>query len=173
MVPIVHKPLCNVFDRDSELSERPDIQNALVRHVALLTRVKNRVVGTQSLHDIICAQNGGLRGPNQTLFAHHGDVGKGDWQNGCASPWACGNQSHGTIFTGLVRCCGGQKGHQVLCDTNRSNSWATSAVRNGKGLVEIQVSHIDAKLCRSAKTDQSIQVGAIHVDLSAKGVNDL
>ncbi len=63
-----------------------------------------------------------------------------DWD--CASPGGRRHGSHGHLTSGGNHRVSRQIGTQALDDTNRSNAWATSAVRNGKGFMEIEVTNI-------------------------------
>src|SRR5215468_7241097 len=55
---------------------------------------------------------------------------------------------------------------------NWPHSRTAAAVRNAKGLVEIEMANVGPKIARTAKTDLRVHVGPIHVDLPAMRVND-
>ena len=61
----------------------------------------------------------------------------------------------------------------MLRDANRSHSGSAAAVRNAKGLVQIQMTNIRADVARPAKPDLRIHVRAVHINLSAVRVHDL
>ena len=56
---------------------------------------------------------------------------------------------------------------------NGANPWATAAVGNAEGFVQVEVADIRAKVRRTAETHLGVHVGPIHVDLAAMGVNNL
>ena len=56
---------------------------------------------------------------------------------------------------------------------NRAHARAAAAMRNGKRLVQIDVSDIGADLGRSADAHQRVEIGAVHVDLPTMVMNDL
>src|ERR1700761_3314787 len=61
----------------------------------------------------------------------------------------------------------GKEWRKVLCDTDWTNAWPTTAMWNTERLVKVQVADISANLAWAAKTDLGIHVGAIHIDLAA------
>jgi len=44
-------------------------------------------------------------------------------------------------------------------------------MRNAKGLVQVQVTHITTKFARCGQTDQGVHVGAIHINAATVAVN--
>ena len=58
-------------------------------------------------------------------------------------------------------------------DADGTDAGAAAAVRNAKGLVQIQVANIGADVAGAAKTDLGVHVRAIHVNLAAVGMNDV
>ena len=67
---------------------------------------------------------------------------------------------------------GGQELHQVLGHGNGPHPRAAPAVGDAKGLVQIQMAHVNADFPRSAQSHQSIHIGTVHIDLTARLVDD-
>ena len=65
-----------------------------------------------------------------------------------------------------------QKLHQVLGHGNRPHPRAAPAVGNAKGLVQVQVAHVNADFPRPAQSHQGIHIGTVHIDLTARLVDD-
>jgi hypothetical protein len=60
----------------------------------------------------------------------------------------------------------------MSADSDRPHARSATAVRNTKRSVKIQVAHLYADLSRPAEPDLRVEVGAVHLDLPARGVND-
>ena len=58
-------------------------------------------------------------------------------------------------------------------EADRAHARSAAAVRNGEGLVQVHVAHISANVTRTHQPHQRIHVGAVHVDLTTVGVNDV
>src|SRR4051812_22904494 len=59
----------------------------------------------------------------------------------------------------------------MLGDTNWTDAGAAAAVGNTKRLVEVEMTDISANVAGTAEADLRVHVRAIHVNLSAVGVN--
>ena len=59
----------------------------------------------------------------------------------------------------------------MVCHSDRANSWASSAVRNTKRFMKIEMAGIDAEFAWATDADQGIEVGTIHINLAARLVN--
>jgi len=66
----------------------------------------------------------------------------------------------------------GQEIDQVFSHTNRPHTWTTTTVGDAKGLMQIQMADIGPNVTRPAEPYLSIQVGTIHIDLTAIRVDD-
>jgi len=62
---------------------------------------------------------------------------------------------------------------QVLLGTDGSDSGTTTTVRDGKGLVQVQMTDISSDYSRGGESELSVKVSSIEVDLSTIGVNDV
>ena len=60
---------------------------------------------------------------------------------------------------------------EVGASNNRTNTRSSATVRNGKGLVKVEVRDIAAKLAELGKSNYCVGVSAIDVNLTASGVN--
>ena len=65
-----------------------------------------------------------------------------------------------------------KKRHEVLRYTDRSDSWASAAVRDAKGLVQIQMANIGADVAGPAEAHLRVHVCAVHINLAAMRMND-
>ena len=64
----------------------------------------------------------------------------------------------------------------MLSDTDRADARTATTVRDSKGLVQVQVADVSSHIAWVGPADLSIEIGAVHVDLSADlvdAVNDL
>ena len=56
---------------------------------------------------------------------------------------------------------------------DRADPGATATVRDGEGLVQVQVRHVAAEFTRLGDPDQGVEVGAVDVHLAAVPVDDV
>ena len=73
-----------------------------------------------------------------------------------------------TVDTGMS----GQVRREVLRHGDRAHARTAAAVRDGKRLVKIEVTHIGADRRRTREPDLRVHVGAVHVHLAAMLVDD-
>src|SRR5436309_1660950 len=66
-----------------------------------------------------------------------------------------------------------QKGREMLRDRDGSHAGTTTAVRDAKRLVQVQVAYVRANVARAAETDLGVHVCAVHVNLAAMLMDDL
>src|SRR6266446_10417062 len=59
----------------------------------------------------------------------------------------------------------------MLLHADRAHAGATPAMRDAKGLVEIEMPDIGAIYARLCQADLCVEVGAVEIDLSAVGMN--
>ena len=59
-----------------------------------------------------------------------------------------------------------QEGRQLLDNADRAGTGPAAAVRRAKGLVQVEVHHVEAQLGRLRDAHDGVQVGAIAVDQS-------
>ncbi len=65
-----------------------------------------------------------------------------------------------------------QKLDQMFRHADRPDARPAAAVRNAKRLVQVQMAHVRADVRRPAQADLRVHVRAVHVNLSAVGVDD-
>ena len=56
---------------------------------------------------------------------------------------------------------------------HRSDSWATTSVRDAEGLVEVEVAYISAKLTKLCVSNHGVGVCSVDVDLTTGCVNEV
>ncbi len=124
----------------------------------------------QARADVVGGQNGGFGGVRQAVGAHHADVHPADRQHGGV---AQGGGTDGTDALGgdAARCVAGQEGHQVFDHADRADAGATAAVRDAKGLVQVQMAHVTAEFAGGSGANQRIHIGAVHVHPATKAVH--
>jgi hypothetical protein len=66
---------------------------------------------------------------------------------------------------------GGKEGGEVLGHSDRTDAGSATAVGDAEGLVEVEVAGIGAEIARPADADESVEVGAIQIDLAASVVD--
>ena len=55
--------------------------------------------------------------------------------------------------------------------TNGPDSGSAAAMRNAKGLVQIQMGYVRPEFARLSKSDESIEIGAIDIHLTTSVMN--
>ena len=58
-------------------------------------------------------------------------------------------------------------------DADRSHARAAAAMRNAERLVQIEMADVGAVIAGPRQADLSVHVGAVEIDLSAVGVDDV
>ena len=66
-----------------------------------------------------------------------------------------------------------QERREVALDEYRSDTWPAASVGDAEGLVQVEATNVGAVIARSSKTDLSVQIGAIEIDLTAVGMHDV
>ncbi len=165
--PVVHQPLGHVLGGDpARVLQRAQIDDALVRDEAAAAGVQDRVVRGQAPGHVVGAQQRHGRGPCQSPGSHHRDVHPDDRQDPGRAVGRRTDRTDGRWNADPAR----QERRQVRFDGDRTDARATPAVRNAKGLVQVQMGHVAAEAARRRQSDQRIQVGAIDVHLPAVAV---
>ena len=81
----------------------------------------------------------------EARIAHHGDVGIGDRQDAGAAPRGGRDGAQRLVAANAGNDgMSGQEGCQMFGDADRAHARTTAAVRDGEGLVQIQVAHVGA-----------------------------
>ena len=71
-----------------------------------------------------------------------------------------------------VKACPGANGAKVGFQTDRADARTAAAVRDTESFVQIHVQHVRADFGRLHDADLGVEVGAVHVNLSAVFVNN-
>mmetsp|Transcript_19985 Transcript_19985/g.64911 ORF Transcript_19985/g.64911 Transcript_19985/m.64911 type:complete len:484 (-) Transcript_19985:1651-3102(-) len=174
---VVGQPLGHVGLGDpGRRLEAPQVQNKLVRAHARLACEENLVVSRQACRHVVCVEDGHLRGLLEAGRTHHSAVHPRDWQDGCRAPRRAGHGAKGLGAARLDDGVVGQEGLQVGTAADGADAGAAAAVRDAKGLVQVQVAHVGPEVARPTKPHLRVHVCAVHVDLPAvlvDGVTDL
>ncbi len=124
--------------------------------------------------NIVGIQDSHLGGLFHTFPPHHCDVGPGDGQDARTAPWGRRNGTIGCVWSrDFNHRVTGQEWRQVCAGANGTNTRAATAMRDTKGLVQVQVRNIGTKLTRRGTTDQCIQIGPVEINLAAMLVRDV
>jgi hypothetical protein len=77
----------------------------------------------------------------------------------------------GLIATNLDHRMTGKERREVLRHTDGAHAGAATAVRDGEGLVQVEVAHVGADVAGAREAHLCVHVGAVHVHLAAVGVD--
>ena len=66
---------------------------------------------------------------------------------------------------------GREEGSEMVCHSDRANSWASTSVGDAESLVKVEVASIDAEFAWTTNSDEGVEIGAIHINLSPRMVN--
>ena len=139
--------------------------------------VQHRVLVVKLLRNVVCVQHRVLRRVLQTLSTSHRNVHPANRQNAGRTEERLRNRQCSVVGELTLRvstvCVAGQELRQVLTNSQRANTGAATTVRNGEGLVQVQVRNVAAELTRLSEAHLSVQVRAIQVHLAARLVNQL
>ena len=171
MESVVDQPLGDVHHLDARLFERAAIQDHLVRHRAVFGLIQHVVRTFKSRFQVVGVQNGHLGALRQPALAKHLDVGVRDLGNQCTSKWRSTHRVDGRVLAHRHHVVARQERHQMRRDPNRAHTRAASPVRDGEGLVEVEVTHVCPDHARAGESHLGVHVGPVHVHLSAVGVN--
>ena len=108
------------------------------------------------------------------LRPHHGDVHPADRQNTRTAPRRRADCSvlRQRPVDRHHRMVGDER-RQMCTNADRPHARPTTAMGNAKGFVQIHVRHVGADVRRSCQPDLRIEVGAVHVHLTAVLVDNL
>ncbi|MNH90807.1 hypothetical protein D3C73_433520 [compost metagenome] len=172
---VVHQALGHVHLADAGgLFERTYVQDALVGHPAVTPGVEHGEGLAELLGQVVGVEDGDLSGFLQPLVPQHGDVHPADGQN---AGRAERRGRHGAVVTALFLCLDhgvtGHEGRQVFLHADGTHARATTAMRNGEGLVQVEVRDVSTDKTRRRQPDLRVHVGAVQIDLTAILVNDV
>ena len=174
MEAIVHQAFGDVGFGDAAFGfERTQIDDTFVRDAAVFACIQNRIVFTQAFGNVVGVEQCPACRLLHALFAHHGQVHPSNRQDRRRTEGRSSNG--GLVGTGAVgvgqsvsRCKRGKVGFQ----TDRADAWTAAAVGDTEGFVQVHVQHVRADFGRLHDADLGIEVGAVHVNLSAVFMNN-
>ncbi len=173
MEAVVDQPLRDVLHLHAgRRLEAARLYDALVRDQAVLAGVYQAELARQPLGDVIGVQDRDLGRVGQSVAAHHRDVGPRDRQDRGTAPGRARHGAAGLLYAQRYDRMIGQVRRQMRRDTDRPHAGTAAAVRDAKGLVEVEVAHVGADVTRPAQSDLRVHVGAVHVHLAAVLVHD-
>merc|ERR1711937_1020216 len=180
MISIINQSLGNIFSFNvGRLLERSHVKNKFMGTSSIFSLEQNVKVILKTRSHVVGVEDGVLRGLGQALAPHHDHVGIRNSKDQGGSVWG---SSHATVWflsvdwwesTGWDDRVRWQERSQVSLDSDRSHSWATTTMRNSKGLVQVKMANISSNQSWASKTDLGVHVSTVHVDLTSVVVDDL
>ncbi len=167
MEAVVHQPLRDVTLLDPLRLEPAQVEDHLVRDSAVLPRVEHVVVLLQPRLEIVGVEDGVARCVGHTGRAEHPDVAVRDQQDAGAPPRRRRDRWNRLLAADRGIGVPGQVRRQVGGHADRPHARTAAAVRDGVGLVQVQVAHVGADRRRAGQPDLRVHVGAVHVHLAA------
>lgn len=168
------------------------VNEKLVRNTVVLVLVAEGVVGREPSSHVVGIEEGNLGGVGEAFAAKHLDVCPRDEEDGGASEGGGRHSLDSLRFLDRKREVSGKERSEMLSDTDGTDARSSSTVRtakyrsvrssgletvqqnlHGEGLVEIEMANISTARSRVGKTDLSVEVGTVEVDLTAVLVDDL
>ena len=175
----IHKPLGDVLHRNAGgLLDGAQVDDALMRHPAVLRFVEHGVMGREAVGHIVGGQNRMLGRPLEAFGAHHGDVGPGDGQNRRRAPGggrdlADGARAAGCGVDALNHDMIGQEGREMGLDGDGPHPRPATAMGNAERLVQVDMADVGAEVGRPRMPDEGIEVGTVEIDLAAGAMDDV
>ena len=139
-----------------------------MRHPPPVAHEQDRIGTGQTRRDIVRVQDRHARGLGQPRPAHHQAIGPGDQQDRGA---AIGRSRYRAAV--ILARIAGQEGRQMRLDPDRTHAGTAAAMRDGEGLVQVEVADVAADLARLHQPDKRVHVGPVDIDLAAMLVGDV
>ena len=173
MEAVIHQALGDIFHLDAgELLERPAVEDHFMGVAPILAAIEHREVFLQAGFNVIGIQDGVAGGVGHPVTTEHLDVGVGDQQDAGAAP-AGGRYRVHCLGAGIrTDHVAGQIRRQVFGHADRPHAGTAAAVGNAEGLVQVKMADIRPDDPGMGQSHLGIEVGAIHINLSAVLVND-
>ena len=155
MIAVVEQALGNIHRGDT----RGLILQAIEHELMTARRVDGEFIDIlERLLDIIGIKRGKGSYESHLIAPQREDIGQGAHHDGEIA---------------MIRRHTGEERLQALAHTNRTRAWATTAMRRGEGLVEVDVHDIEAHITRATGSEHGVEVGTVVVHQSASIVDEL
>merc|ERR1719223_1079471 len=165
MEAVVNESLGDVLLGYTVFLEFRAVEDELVSNSASLSSVAHLVVTIELVGHVVRVQDSLDGGLSETRLSGHFDIGVRDWDDACISVWSACNGS--SLPSGNWNfTVTWDEWLQMLLESNGSDTWSTTTVRNGEGLMQVQVTNIGTNGSWRGQTQLGIHVGTIHIDLS-------
>ena len=133
--------------------------------------IKNIIGAFQPALQIVGVKNGGLGAHGAAFATKHLDITVRNGRITGAAKWCCNLQGDGFVAACFHQWVTADK--EPVYRSQMGPYWTTTTVRNGKGLMQVEVTDICTDMRRRGQTYLGIHVGAVHINESAILVNDL
>ncbi len=171
---VVHQALGDIFVADARgILQRTQVENAFVRHAAVVAGVEHRIVVLELFGDVVGRQNGHAAGLRQAVRAHHAHIHPRNRQHAGIAQGGGADRTDRAFTLQTGGTMHWQERGEVGAHADRPHAGAAAAVRNAESLMQIQVRHIRTELGRTGQADQRVHIGAVHIHLPAILVDDV
>mmetsp|Transcript_12932 Transcript_12932/g.26793 ORF Transcript_12932/g.26793 Transcript_12932/m.26793 type:complete len:242 (+) Transcript_12932:474-1199(+) len=147
-----------------------------MRTLSVFAYVQNIIRSIQSGCHVIGVQNCLTSGQLQSRFPKHLNVHPRNRKDCCGSKRSSCNSTPFLwdaqfVSTKLSGCFGigyvsWQERSKMCGDTDRSDTWSTSSMRDAESFMKIQVAHVGADQTRAGQAHLGVHVCTIHVNLA-------
>ncbi len=174
MEAVVGEALGDIFGSDpGGLGHGAEIEDHLVGHPAALPGVEHREVRIEATSHVVGGQDRDLGGATETFRSHEPEVGIGDHQDAGRAERGARDRAHpGRRPRHLQQRVVGEEWCEMRLGSHRAHPRAPSAVGDGEGLVQVEMTDIGAEVGRPGQPDQGVQIGAIDVHLAPVAMDD-
>jgi hypothetical protein len=117
------------------------------------------VVRLQPLGDVVGVQQSNLGDLSETLSAEHLDVRPGNGVDRCRAERRGGDGGDGLFAAGLDERVRGEERSKVRFARDGTDTWSTSTVRDGEGLVQVGVRDITSDPTETGQSNQTVAIG--------------
>ena len=177
MEAVIDQPLGQIACADAELGLAFVAEHDLVHIRRGVRQVEIRL---ELFADIDRIQHRIHRGVAQSGAAMRQDVSQGSHQHAevaveraHAADGALALEIPRPLAADLLQSRRRQEGLERFLHGHRAGAGASTAVRRGEGLVQVEMHHVDAEIAGPRDSHQRVHVGAIHVKHGALGVQNL
>jgi hypothetical protein len=172
---VVHQPLGDVVDGDVGLVlQRPQIEDAFVRDEAAEAGVEHGIVTGETPRDVVGCEDRRFSRRGEAAAAHHRDVHPRDRQDRCAAERCGADRTDLALRVAIRRVpMPWQERREVRAHADRPHAGTATAVRDAKGLVQVEMRDVGAEFTRCGQPDERVQVRAVDVHLPAVRMHDL